>query len=78
MKSELRQETATLDGRLSELRGEMGAGLAGVESRFRQELSELRGEMRAGLAGVESRLTMRMFLFWVGTLGIFLAQKFLT
>jgi hypothetical protein len=49
--------------------------IAKVKSELRQEIAELRGDLRVGLAGVESRLTMRMFLFWVATVGIFFAQK---
>jgi hypothetical protein len=56
--------------------------VAEVRAELRQEIAELRGELRgefrAGLAGVESRLTMRMFLFWVATVGVFFAQKLLS
>lgn len=68
---------AKLEQRLVEVKAELRQEIAEVDRRLGQAIAELRGELRAGLAGVESRLTMRMFLFWVGTLGIFLAEKFL-
>ena len=74
---------AKFDQRIAEVRGDfarlearMEQRLADAKSELRLETAELRGEILAGLAGVESRLTMRMFLFWIATVGIFFAQKF--
>src|SRR5438045_9173277 len=51
--------------------------VAEVKADLRQEMSVLRGDfgkLRTEFAGLESKLTMRMFLFWIATVGIFLLQ----
>ena len=51
---------------------------AKVEQRlaeFRTEMSGFRVEFRTELARMETRLTLRMFLFWVGSVGMFFLQR---
>lgn len=63
----------------SEFRDLFDTRFALLDAKLEQRLAELRAELKTefstGLAGLETRLTLRMFLFWVGSVGLFLVQK---
>ena len=48
---------------------------AKLEQRLAEVKAELKTEFRTELARLETRLTLRMFLFWVGSVGLFVFQK---
>lgn len=48
---------------------------AKLEQRLAEAKAELKTEFRTELARLETRLTLRMFLFWVGSVGLFLVQR---
>ena len=77
---------AKLEQRIAELRAELKAELRQEMGSLRQEMQEQMGTLRLEFMGeiarlrtdfaqLESRLTLRMFLFWIATVGIFLLQK---
>ena len=59
------------DTRFGQFDAKLEQRVTEVKAELRQEMSELRTE----LARLEARLTLRMFLFWVGSVGMFLLQK---
>ena len=48
---------------------------AKLEQRLAEVKAELKADFRTELARLETRLTLRMFLFWVGSVGLFLGQR---
>jgi hypothetical protein len=62
LRCELRAEIGKLRAEISELRGE-----------FRTEIGRLQAEYRTDLAAAKADVIRWMFLFWLGTVGTFIA-----
>ena len=59
----------------SELREINDLNWARFEAKLEQRVAEVRADVRAGLANLNAELVRWMFLFWLGTLGTFIALK---
>jgi len=59
----------------SEFRELFDTRFALFDAKLEQRLAEIKTDFRTELAHMETRLTLRMFLFWVGSVGLFLVQK---
>jgi len=59
----------------SEFRELFDTRFAVFDATLEQRLAEIKTDFRTELAHMETRLTLRMFLFWVGSVGLFLVQK---
>ena len=63
----------------SEFRELFDTRFALFDAKLEQRLAEIKAELKTAfkteLARLETRLTLRMFLFWVGSVGLFLVQK---
>ena len=67
------EETSKLHVEVSELRGEMREGFAGVRGEMRENFAQVRGVMRESAAGLRQEIATNRFellrwafVFWVG------------
>ena len=56
----------------SEFRELFDTRFALFDAKLEQRVAEVKTEVKTELARMETRLTLRMFLFWVGSVGVFL------
>jgi uncharacterized coiled-coil DUF342 family protein len=73
LRAEFRTEISKLRGELHAEFGKLRAEISELRGEFRTEIGRLQAEYRTDLAAAKADVIRWMFLFWLGTVGTFIA-----